>query len=230
MNQADLEYIVGLVTQQVMAAMNQGSSAQAPQYEGMSKILVVGPEHAPIPEDLCEDSVAFGLADYCTHKNILRYDRVIITDLTTTQLADIAMARVSDDVTDAVITALLNGIDTYMLESALSFRKMAGKGSTALYNLLESYARTLQVFGIKMAGIRPKQQPLPEAKPPKFKAPAIVVPKGNAMPNANRLISEVEAAELIKAGGPVHLAANAIITPLARDMFAQARVDVIQDR
>ena len=131
MNQADLEYIVGLVTQQVMAAMNQGSSAQNPQYEGMSKILVVGPENAPIPEDLCEDSVAFGLADYCTHKNILRYDRVIITDLTTTQLADIAMARVSDDVTDAVITALLNGIDTYMLESALSFRKMAGKGSTA---------------------------------------------------------------------------------------------------
>ena len=229
MNQADLEYIVGLVTQQVMAAMDQGSSAQDPQYEGMSKILVVGPENVTLPEDLCQDSVAFGLADFCAHKNILRYDRVIITSLNTTQLADIAMARVSDDVTDAVITALLNGIDTYMLESALSFRKMAGKGSTALYNLLESYARTLQVFGIKMAGIRPKQV-VTEAKPPKYKAPPINVPKGSGTPNASRLISEAEAAAMIKQGGPIHLPATAIITPLARDMFAQARVDLIQDR
>ena len=116
-----------------------------------------------------------------------------------------------------------------MLESALSFRKMAGKGSTALYNLLESYARTLQVFGIKMADIRPKQV-VTEAKPPKYKAPPINVPKGSGTPNASRLISEAEAAAMIKQGGPIHLPATAIITPLARDMFAQARVDLIQDR
>lgn len=229
MNQADLEYIVNLVTQQVMSAMGNNSSAVDPHLDGLSKILVVGPQDLALPEDLCQDSVAYGLEDYCAHKNILRYDRVIITSLNTTQLADIAMARVSDDVTDAVITALLNGIDTYMLESALSFRKMAGKGSTALYNLLESYARTLQVFGIKMAGIRPKQV-VTEAKPPKYKAPPINVPKGSGTPNASRLISEAEAAAMIKQGGPIHLPATAIITPLARDMFAQARVDLIQDR
>lgn len=229
MNQADLEYIVNLVTQQVMSAMGNNSPAVDPHLDGLSKILVVGPQDLALPEDLCQDSVAYGLEDYCAHKNILRYDRVIITSLNTTQLADIAMARVSDDVTDAVITALLNGIDTYMLESALSFRKMAGKGSTALYNLLESYARTLQVFGIKMADIRPKQV-VTEAKPPKYKAPPINVPKGSGTPNASRLISEAEAAAMIKQGGPIHLPATAIITPLARDMFAQARVDLIQDR
>ena len=229
MNQADLEYIVNLVTQQVMSAMGNNSPAVDPHLDGLSKILVVGPQDLALPEDLCQDSVAYGLEDYCAHKNILRYDRVIITSLNTTQLADIAMARVSDDVTDAVITALLNGIDTYMLESALSFRKMAGKGSTALYNLLESYARTLQVFGIKMAGIRPKQV-VTEAKPPKYKAPPINVPKGSGTPNASRLISEAEAAAMIKQGGPIHLPATAIITPLARDLFAQARVDLIQDR
>lgn len=229
MNQADLEYIVNLVTQQVMSAMGNNSPAVDPHLDGLSKILVVGPQDLALPEDLCEDSVAYGLEDYCAHKNILRYDRVIITSLNTTQLADIAMARVSDDVTDAVITALLNGIDTYMLESALSFRKMAGKGSTALYNLLESYARTLQVFGIKMAGIRPKQV-VTEAKPPKYKAPPVNVPKGSGTPNASRLISEAEAAAMIKQGGPIHLPATAIITPLARDLFAQARVDLIQDR
>ena len=229
MNQADLEYIVNLVTQQVMSAMGNNSPAVDPHLDGLSKILVVGPQDLALPEDLCQDSVAYGLEDYCAHKNILRYDRVIITSLNTTQLADIAMARVSDDVTDAVITALLNGIDTYMLESALSFRKMAGKGSTALYNLLESYARTLQVFGIKMAGIRPKQV-VTEAKPPKYKAPPVNVPKGSGTPNASRLISEAEAAAMIKQGGPIHLPATAIITPLARDLFAQARVDLIQDR
>lgn len=230
MNQTDLEYIVNLVTQQVMSAMGGGSAASDPHLDGLSKILVVGPEDQALPEDLCEDSVAYGLEDYCAHKNILRYDRLIITSLTTTQLADIAMARASDEVTDAVITALLNGIDVYMLESALSFRKLAGKGSTALYNLLESYARTLQVFGIKMAGIRAKQQVVVEAKPPKFKAPPVNVPKGSATPNVSRLISETEASAMIKQGGPIHLPATAIITPLARDLFAQARVELIQDR
>ena len=124
MNQADLEYIVNLVTQQVMSAMGNNSPAVDPHLDGLSKILV-GPQDLALPEDLCQDSVAYGLEDYCAHKNILRYDRVIITSLNTTQLADIAMARVSDDVTDAVITALLNGIDTYMLESAAPCRSSA---------------------------------------------------------------------------------------------------------
>ena len=76
MNQTDLEYIVGLVTQQVMAAMNQGSSAQDPQYEGMSKILVVGPENAPIPEDLRVKANRF--ANLLMTRGVKKGDKVAI--------------------------------------------------------------------------------------------------------------------------------------------------------
>lgn len=228
MNYSDLEGIVSLITQQVLAAMDTGSRTDAPSTEGYDKLLVVGKTDVHIPEDLCCTSVLLELEDYRTHQNILRYDRVIITSLTTTQLADIAQGRATDDVTCAVQQALLNGVDIVMLESALSFRKYAGKGSIALYHLLESYAQTLQVFGIKIAN-QTRKPVVPEAKPPKFAAPTVVVPKGTAKPNSSRLITESEAMELIKQGNPVHYPTSAILTPLARDAFAQAGVDLVKD-
>ncbi len=229
MNPSELESIVNLVTQQVLSAMGQTAGSACPQLDGLSRLLVVGDPGAPLPEELCRDAVALDLEDYRQHRNILRYDRVVITALDTTQLADIALARSTDDVTCAVLQALLNGIDTYMLASALSFRRYAGRGSTALYRLLENYARTLEVFGVKIAGQTPKQV-LAEPKPPKYKAPAIVAPKGSGTPNSSRLITETEAAELLKQGSPVSIPAGSIVTPLARDLFARSGAELIWER
>lgn len=224
--QTDLEYIVNMVTQQVMAAMARDSTS-TPQTEGLAKILVVG-GGAPLPQSLCGNSVCLDMEDYCTNRNILRYDRVVITALSATQLADIAQARVSDDVTEAVFHALLNGVETLMLEEALFFRKYAGKGSTALYSLLEGYARTLQVFGVKLAARRaePVEEPV---KPPKFAAPPVQVPRGTATPNTSCLITEARALELVRAGGTVHIPADAIVTPSARDVLAQAGAEWVRD-
>ena len=226
MNQSQLEQIVALVTQEVMAAMGgQRPCGQSPETEGYSKMLVIGEAKEILPEELCRDTVLFDLKDYEAHKNILRYDRVLIASLTMAQMADIALGRAAcDEATCAVLNALLNGVEVYMMESALPHRKFAGKGSTALYNLLESYARTLQVFGVKNIRKQIKQE-LPEAKPPKFQAPAIVVPKGSGKPNPNQLITEAEALQLVKEG-VVELPAGAIITPSARDVFAKAGVEI----
>lgn len=221
MNQAELEQIVQLVTQQVMAAME--AAPCCPGTEGFDKVLVVGKENAPIPQELTADSVMLNLEDYKTNQNILRYDRVIITGLTITQLADIALGRIGDEVSCAVIHALLNGIDVYLLPEALGFRKFAGKGSKALYGLLEQYVQTLQVFGVKAYKPMPKQV-LPEAKPAKFAAPPVEVPRGSMVPNAHRLITEAEALALVSAGGPVQLPGDAILTPLARDILAKVGV------
>lgn len=221
MNQAELEQIVKLVTQQVMAAMD--GAACCPATDGHKKVLVVGSANVPIPQELTEDCVLLELEDYQAHQNILRYDRVIITELTITQLADIALGRIADAASCAVIHALLNGISVYMLPEALAFRKFAGKGSSALYNLLEQYAQTLQIFGVKTYKPKPRQV-LPEAKPCKFAAPPVPVPKGSMVPNAHRLVTEADALALISAGGPIHLPAGAILTPLARDILAKAGV------
>lgn len=229
MNQMDLEQIVSLVTKQVMAAIEEKNQPSSPSTEGLSKVLVVGKPQAEIPADLCSDSVVYDIEDYRANRNILRYDRVIIAKLNITQLADLAQARIGDEVTCAVIHALLNGIETYMLDDALGYRKFAGKGSTALYNVLEKYAQTLQVFGMKMAGQRYRPQELPAPKPAKFAAPQPVAPKGSAVPNANRLVTEAQALELLKQGKEICLPADAILTPSARDVFSQAGVSLVRE-
>lgn len=226
MNPSELEQIVDLVTRQVLAAVGQAADCCPAQQEGRPRLLAVGPAGVPIPEQLCRDAVRLELSDYQANRNILRYDLLVITGLSTAQLADIALGRETDDGVCAVLQALLNGIDVYMLESALAFRQYAGRGSTALYHLLESYARTLGIFGVKMVDPRPVPV-LAEPKPPKFKAPAVEVPCGSAVPNAGRLITEDGAAALLKTGGPVRIPAGAIVTPLARDLLNRSGVQLI---
>lgn len=225
MDQMQLDAIVSQVTQQVLAALQQQVCAGAPREEGLRKALVVGGTSDQIPQELAQDTVFYDLEDYRTNQNILRYDQIILVKLNITQLSDIAHGRIGDEVSCAVLHGLLNGVETVMLEDALSFRKFAGKGSTALYHLLESFAQTLQVFGVKpvgrkrLAGVEP-----PPAKPPKYKAPTLVAPKGSAQPNAGRLVTEAEAMAMVKSGQSVQLPAGTIVTPAAKDVFAQAGI------
>ena len=226
MNQIDLEHIVSLVTQQVMAAMNNQGCLQSA--EDCEKVLVVGKTDAPIPRDLCRDCALFDLEDYKTHKDITRYCRVVVTKLTITQLADIALGRTGDEASCAVVYALLSGVEVIMLEEALTFRRFADKGSKALYNLLEQYADTLHVFGVKT--YRPKSNILvPESKLSEFAKQDVEVPRSSAKPNVGCLITETEARQLAAQGSPVRLPVNSIITPLARDVFLHAGVQVIKD-
>lgn len=228
MNPSELEAIVSLVTRQVLAALGPDAAAPAEGTEGRDRVLVLGDPNVPLPEDLGRNAVLYYEEDYARNRNILRYDRVILTALTVTQLADLALVRVSDDLTCAVTQALLNGIEVYLLEGALTFRQYAGKGSTALYRTLENYARTLQVYGVKSVGRQAPRLP-GEVRPPKYKAPPIQVPAGTGTPNIGRLITEGEARELLKQGSPVHLPAGAIVTPLARDLFSHAGAELIRD-
>ena len=225
MDQMDLEAIVSQVTQQVLAALQKDISAGSPQEEGLRKVLVIGGEVTQVPQELGQDAVLYDLEDYRTNQNILRYDQILIAKLNITQLSDIAHGRIGDEVSCAILHGLLNGVETVMLEDALSFRKFAGKGSTALYHLLESFAQTLQVFGVKPVGRKRLggTEP-PPAKPPKYKAPAIVVPKGSAKPNVGHLVTEAEAMALVKSGESIQLPAGTIITPAAKDVFAQAGI------
>ena len=228
MEKREMEQIVEQVTRQVLSALGQGKSPDA-QTEGLPKVLVVGGAGQDVPECYRRDVVLLDIEDYRTNRNILRYDRVLIAHLNITQLADIAQGRIGDEVSCAVVHALLNGIETLLLEDALAFRKFSGKGSTALYQLLEGYAQTLQVFGVKPAA---RKAPLPEpeaAKPAKYAPPPVQTPRGSAVPNASRLITEAEAMALVRQGTDIFLPAGAIITPAAKDVFAQARVKLAQD-
>ena len=50
------------------------------------------------------------------------------------------------------------------------------------------------------------------------------------MPNIGKLVTETDAKMLIMAqGNPVRIPVGAIITPLARDVFAHAGVEVVRE-
>ena len=70
--------------------------------------------------------------------------------------------------------------------------------------------------------------PIP-AKPPKYQAPPIEVPKGTGHTTTDRLITEDVARSLIDGGNTaICQAANAIVTPSAWDLFKQKGIEVIR--
>ena len=219
MDQTELEQIVELVTRQVLAAVNEASAGRAGEKDDRPKVLVLG-DSAAREEELCPGgAVVLGLDDYERCQNILRYDRVVIAKLSLTQLVDISNGRVGDSVSCAVIHALLNGVDTVIREDALPHRKFAGKGSTALYNLLEKCAQTLQTFGIKPVG-RTGQPAVCGRKPADVSGAAAQTGKRSG---GKRLITEADARAMIAQGGCVELPSDAILTPSARDVLEQER-------
>lgn len=221
MNQTELEQIVELVTRQVLAAVNAQPAAGGGADDRRSCVLVLGGDTAREEELNSGSAEVLGLDDYEQHRNILRYDRVVIARLTLTQLVDISNGRVGDSVSCAVIHALLSGVDTVIREDAYPHRKFAGKGSTALYQLLEKCAQSLQTFGIKPVG-RSAQTAACRQKPSALShAPA----QPECKPERKRLITEADARAMVRQGSCVELPADAILTPSARDVLNQARKD-----
>lgn len=216
-----MEELVRIVTERVVAALNNESKLSQAQTEGKKKCLVLGDmEHrAQIPEALVQDLVVLDVSDYETIQNILRYSRVIITDLTLRQLADIAAGRPGDPLSCAVCQALLQGVEVLMLESAAPHRAHAGKGSIAFYRMLEGYMNSLQVFGIKLIG---KESALTYAAEKKPAEPV------RCEVNGVKLITEETALRLAKKAQEIVVPAGVIITPAAADVLKEARITIIR--
>ena len=225
MDQKQYEELVRLVTDQVVRVLSQGGGC--PAEEGREKVLAAG-DPALVPPELAEGRVVCPLEDYKAHRNILRYSRVVITDLTLTELSDIALGRDAGVKQCAVLQALLQGVDVFLREEGLPFKTWSGRGNKVLHSLLSGYVQTLRTFGVKPAK-QWKPEPVPEARPPKFQAPAVEVPAGTARPNAQRLVTEDGARALVKSGGPVALARDAIVTPAAWDVLRAAGVEIVKE-
>ena len=225
MDQKQYEELVRLVTDQVVRVLSQGGGC--PAEEGREKVLAAG-DPALVPPELAEGRVVCPLEDYKAHRNILRYSRVVITDLTLTELSDIALGRDAGVKQCAVLQALLQGVDVFLREEGLPFKTWSGRDSKVLHSLLSGYVQTLRTFGVKPAK-QWKPEPVPEARPPKFQAPAVEVPAGTARPNAQRLVTEDGARALVKSGGPVALARDAIVTPAAWDVLRAAGVEIVKE-
>ena len=215
-----MEALIQAVTTQVLAALEQENKLPDRRSEGKARCLVLG-DSDHIPQALRRDAVLLGLEDYQTHQTITNYARVLITRLDFADLADIALGRGGTPAARAVCCALLQGTEVLLLECALPHRAFAGRGSTALYQLLERYVNTLQVFGVKLLGGGDATLALrggvPEPKVPVRREVRDVC-----------LITEALAQALAKDAQELDIPAGTLITPAAMDIFQASHTTLIR--
>ena len=136
MSEMSIDDIVTLITKQVMdtiAQKKQAAGAADCQGEACvesvrKKVLLVGPKD-PLPEGILTGAAIYDIEDFKAERNVLKYDQVIITKLSLDQLSDAANGRTGDPVANAIIYALLEGVDVLMTGCALCYRKFCATAS-----------------------------------------------------------------------------------------------------
>lgn len=205
----DKNRLVELVTKEVMRVL--AASGAAPAKPGCPATLVIG-DPALLPAAVADRISVCGLDAYNGPDDADRFEKLYITELGQTELADIALGRTPHKVSCAVVSMLLRGKEVWLLESALTFRKHSASGSRAVLMTLEGYVRTLKNYGVKLfdgktALNKYTAAPLPDPG----------LPEG--------VINEAVARRLVDAaeGDTVHIKKGSVITPSARDVIKEAR-------
>lgn len=207
MSEISREQLVELITREVLKTLG-GAEPQEPQDKsGLPCALVIGSAEQ-LPAGVRNQYRFSAIEDY--KGDIEPFEKVFITAVTQTQLADTALGREGDPVSCALSKALLYGKEIYLYDAALAHRKLAGRGSRGFYQLLEGYVRTLQSYGIKLV-----QGTTVIDKYQKTAAPGAELPSG--------VITERIAQELVdKSEGDILLRRGTVLTPSAKDVFLHA--------
>ncbi len=201
------EQLIELITKEVLKTLGGGEPEEPVDKSGLPRALCIGPEEQ-LPKTVRAQYNLRPMEEY--QGDIEPFEKVFVTAITQTQLADTALGRDSQPVTCALSNALLYGKEIYLYDSALAHRKLAGRGSRAFYQLLEGYVRTLQSYGVKVV-----QGTTVIDKYQKFAAPGADLPSG--------VITEAVALELCRKGeGDIILRKGAVLTPSAKDVFLHA--------
>ena len=141
------EQLIELITREVLKTLGCPEDDGPADRAGLPLALCIGPADQ-LPRGVRSQYRLASMDDY--QGDIQPFEKVFITAITQTQLADIALGRDSQPVTCALSNALLYGKEIFLYDSALAHRKLAGRGSRGFYQLLEGYVRTLQSFGVKL--------------------------------------------------------------------------------
>lgn len=201
------EQLIELVTREVMRVMGDSVEAEPEYREGVPDVLLIG-SRDKLPVNIRNKYNIFTIESYTCEEDIEKFEKIYITELSLTELADIALGRNTRAVQCAVISGLLRGKDINLLDCALEFRKLSTTASRGFYQLLEGYVRTLQSFGIKLIN---GQTPID--KYTVRSAPGDDLPEG--------IITEALAVSMIEKGtdSVILLKKGTVVTPSAKDVF-----------
>ena len=201
------EQLIELITREVLRTLGGGEPEEPADKSGLPAALVIG-DPGRLPRGVRSKYRLCAMEEY--QGDIEPFEKVFVTAITQTQLADIALGRDSQPVTCALSKALLMGKEIFLYDCALVLRKLAGRGSTAFYQLLEGYVRTLQSFGVKLV-----QGTTVIDKYQRTAAPGADLPSG--------VVTEALARSLVEKGdGEILLRKGTVLTPSAKDVFLHA--------
>lgn len=206
MENLSYDEIVELVTAEVIKALGNSKTidvSDSKHVDTRPRALVVGNIDA-LPTFAVESCRLYSLDDY--YGDVSEFDRIFITELDYTQLADIALGRNDGKAQCAVINGILQGKRIFLMEKALKHRSFKTTANRTFYNMLEGYVHNLQSFGIELVREQWYGKNLERS--------AI------ADNTADKVITETIAKSLIKkSNGVISLRKGTVITPSAKDVF-----------
>ncbi len=213
----DKSRLVELVTKEVMRVLSSGSSE--PAKPGHPPALVAG-DPSLLPASIAGRISACNLDAYTCAEDADRFDKMYLTELGQTDLADIALGRTSGKVSCAVCSMLLRGKEVWLLESALTFRKYGATAPRALLMTLEGYVRTLRNYGVKLFDGKTALNKYTAAPMPDPGLPEGIINEAVA----RRLVNAAE-------GDSIRIKKGSVITPSARDVIKDAhkRLEIVEE-
>lgn len=195
----DYERLVEFITNEVKKAISSQTDVEI-----KSKALIVGSKDK-LPITFSTSYELYEIDSYTCENDILNFDAVFITEMTLTELSDIANGRDSQKNQCAVLKALLNNIEVNLFECAVSHRKYAGKGSRELFKQYEGFLNRMISYGVKFI----REQKFNNQPPNAF-----------THNNNDKVITESIALELVNNDDTViKLIKGTVITPSAKDIF-----------
>ena len=204
------EQLVELITREVMRMMGDSVEPDAAEKAGCPHVLVIGsPDKLPV--HIRNKYNLHTIECYTCEADMDKFEKIYITELNLTELADIALGRNTRAVQCAVISGLLCGKEIFLMECALEFRKKSTVMSRGFYQLLEGYVRTLQSFDIKLVN---GQTPID--KYTVRSGPGDDLPEG--------IITEAMAIAMLEkcTDTVILLKKGTVVTPSAKDVFLHA--------
>lgn len=224
----DTTELIALITEKVLAQISPEPTKECSPATGAEvcrkQALVLG---GTCPAELKEERWDYTLQDRYNGA-VTDYDRVIIVSLDFCQLADLAMGRNGDALTDIVLRALLSGVEVLMSEEALPHRAFRERGHSMLYRTMEGYVQTLCSYGVRIPREKAALTALP-VRAAQYRAEKVAVPAGTAVPSEEKLITESRARAMLAAGKEIRLRPGTLVTPSALDVFRQAHVNIVRE-